>query len=99
MSRTEVIIHTVKIVLVGQRGRPHNPRIGLSDGRISTVLVPEDRGLFLSLADEQSALLVGKLGQLLLGDVVFPLTLGEADESNLVGRGLRLDLCEKRFMA
>jgi hypothetical protein len=75
-ERPEVAVEQVEVVMIGQRGGPADPRVGLPLG-IPALLGPEDTGLLLGLADKEHAFVAFELGEVLLRDVILPLPLFE----------------------
>ena len=87
----KITINTVKVVLIDKTRRAYNPGVRPSSLRVPTLLRAEDRHLLLSLADEQDSLLTRKAGSVLCGHIIFPLSLLEEYDRDLVLLGKVFD--------
>jgi len=83
-ERAEVGVHAVDVELVDHPGARHDPRVGRAGDRVAPLLCPEHPGLLLRSPDEQHPFRAGEPGQVLGGDVVLALTLGELDQRHVL---------------
>jgi hypothetical protein len=75
-KRAEVLIHAVEVEVVDHPGGACDPRVGAAVFP-APLLDAEERGLLLGPPDEQHPLGALEAGQVLMGEVVLALALGE----------------------
>ena len=95
-ERAKVPVDAIEVVVIDHGRRTHEPRVGASALRVASLDGPPDRGLLLSLADEDHALLAVELGVAGQRDVVLAILLGERDEGNPVLLGETLNARDER---
>jgi hypothetical protein len=96
-ERPEVLVDTIKIVVVDHGRRLHDPRIGRASTRAAAAHRPHDACFLLRLAGIQHAFALPELPQVLLCDVVLALTLLEGNEINAFGGNELLDVANERL--
>src|SRR5262249_34727528 len=79
-ERAEIGIHAVEIEEVDERRRSHQPGKTTPSRRVVATLGAPPSRLLLSPPHEQHPLILGELGEELLGEIVLTLTLAKADQ-------------------
>jgi len=79
-ERPKVPVHGIEIILVHQGRRLHQPGIGLTGLGVAAPLCPPHHGFLLGLPNEEHALLPLECGEVLVGDLVLALPVGEGEQ-------------------
>lgn len=95
-ERPEVLVDRVDVEVVHHRAGAHDPRVGRSRDRVAAFLGAEHRGALLGPAHEQHPLAASEAGQMLPGDVVFALPLGEVDQRHALVFGKAVNVGNER---
>lgn len=94
-KRAEVLVVAIKVEVVDQPAGWHDPRVGIAVG-VAAFLGAKQLGLFLRATHEQHPFGAGEPGQVLVGDVVFALSLGEIHPRDGVVASKPVHRCAER---
>jgi hypothetical protein len=92
VERAEIGVEPVEIPVVDHCLLLAQPRVPLAGHRVLALPGPPDPGLFLGHASEQDLLPAVVPGQVLPGDLVFALPLGEVDQVQAAGVDVVMDV-------
>lgn len=88
---SEILIDALKVIVVDHDGRSDQMRIGFSGFRVGLGDGAKRLAFFLSFADQINAFLVGKLLEMLFGEIVFSDVFFEGNDFEVVIFGEVLD--------
>ncbi len=92
VERAEIGVEPVKVPVVDHRLFFAQPRVPFPGHRIPALAGPPHPGLLLGHADEQELLPAVMASQVLPGDLVFALPLGEVDQVQVAGGDVVVDV-------